>query len=292
MKSRHVAIIIVAIAIVLLIVYLPSSKQPSLKNNTTTQKTVVKEDSVVVTKEKIEKPKELVVEESTISTLPTSTIPDFLSIKDVKLKKSTFFGFMTRNIGPANLKVIAERQRLIGLIKSYARDNKFSEKDALDFKVLAKKYRVDRRKQPIQIQLESLKQKIDVVPPSLILAQSANESAWGTSRFARKGNNYFGQWCYSKGCGLVPAARDSGSTHEVAKFSSVQKSVEEYIYNINVGRSYKKIRHLREQMNNNNKPVDSLLLATGLEKYSERGKEYIKEIQSMIRYNKLQQYDN
>ena len=41
--------------------------------------------------------------------------------------------------------------------------------------------------------------------------QAANESAWGTSRFARIGLNFFGQWCYSKGCGMVPKRRNTGA---------------------------------------------------------------------------------
>ncbi|GAL25529.1 putative Bax protein [Vibrio variabilis] len=70
--------------------------------------------------------------------------------------------------------------------------------------------------------LESMLTRVDVLPEALVLTQAANESAWGTSRFAKEANNYFGQWCYSKGCGLVPLQRTEGMTHEVAKFSSPQ----------------------------------------------------------------------
>ena len=66
--------------------------------------------------------------------------------------------------------------------------------------------------------------RVDVIPPSLALAQGANESAWGTSRFSKEGNNYFGQWCFKLGCGLVPRQRDSGAQHEVAKFDSPRQS--------------------------------------------------------------------
>ena len=68
--------------------------------------------------------------------------------------------------------------------------------------------------------------RVDVIPVSLALAQAANESAWGTSRFALEGNNVFGQWCYKKGCGIVPAERRSGATHEVKSFTSVERSVQ------------------------------------------------------------------
>ena len=55
--------------------------------------------------------------------------------------------------------------------------------------------------------------QIDVIPPSQAMAQAANESAWGTSRFATEAINLFGQWCFRKDCGIVSASRTAGSTH-------------------------------------------------------------------------------
>ena len=58
---------------------------------------------------------------------------------------------------------------------------------------LAKKYRIKQ----MYNEHEYL-EKIDVIPVSLVLAQSAVESAWGSSRFAREGNNIFGEWTWGK----------------------------------------------------------------------------------------------
>lgn len=220
-----------------------------------------------------------------------NNIPDFSSIKDVRLKKKTFFEFMYPKIITANAKVADERTQLKKLKINWLKNSQFSTKENGQFVNLLKKYREDKIKLDVLSKLNNLLLKVDAIPPSLILAQSANESAWGTSRFAKKGNNYFGQWCYKKGCGLVPSQRNAGATHEVAKFNDVQTSVNAYIFNINVSRSYATIRRLRQKMRSTGKTIDSLMLAKGLSLYSERGAEYVKEIQSMIRFNKLQQYD-
>jgi Bax protein len=310
-KSHQFALMLFVLIIGFFIYQLPSTQQISalLNNevistsNTPTKQSSTKQLSNSINSSKPEIPIPKSIPETTVknkpipvelgkSTRDSTAVPNFSSIKDVKLKKATFFKFMRKNIKTANQKVLKERQLLMRLVQSHSSNQIFTIEEKKQYHSLAKKYRAFKGKQPTKEKLAILKQKINMVPPSLILAQSANESAWGTSRFARKGNNYFGQWCYSKGCGLVPASRNLGSSHEVAKFSSVQKSVEEYIFNINVSRSYKKIRKLREQMIQAKKPVDSIVLATGLEKYSERGKEYVKEIQSMIRYNKLKKFDN
>jgi Bax protein len=123
------------------------------------------------------------------------------------------------------------------------------------------------------------------------MAQSANESAWGTSRFARKGNNFFGQWCFRKGCGLVPKQRDANKTHEVAAFDSPEESVKMYIRNLNSNSAYKSLRDLRAKLRRANKPVTGHALAAGLKHYSERGLEYVKELREMISFNKLARYD-
>ncbi|MDZ7825939.1 MAG: glucosaminidase domain-containing protein [Gammaproteobacteria bacterium] len=53
---------------------------------------------------------------------------------------------------------------------------------------------------PREIEQDRLR-RADEIPPSLVLAQAAAESAWGTSRFARMANNLFGQPRFTEGCG-------------------------------------------------------------------------------------------
>ena len=133
--------------------------------------------------------------------------------------------------------------------------------------------------------------RIDIVPPSLALAQAANESAWGTSRFAREGNNFYGHWCYVEGCGIVPAQREAGARHEVADFASPEESVERYIHNLNHHPAYRELRASRAELRAENEPVNGLELVDELTGYSERGDEYIEELRAMIRFNELLRFD-
>jgi len=136
-----------------------------------------------------------------------------------------------------------------------------------------------------------LLQRVDVIPPSLALSQAANESAWGTSRFARSGHNYFGQWCFTTGCGVVPRHRTAGKQHEVAVFASPAAAVASYLHNLNSHPAYQRLREIRLQQRQQHQVVSGLALAAGLEKYSERGEDYIRELRAMIRHNRLSQYD-
>jgi Bax protein len=205
----------------------------------------------------------------------------------VQEKKANFFAYLHPMIKQVNEEVLAQRKTLLEMQASLP---KLSSKDTKVLEEYTHTYRV-KKELPTKQKIELLKRKINTIPASLILAQAANESAWGTSRFAREGNNYFGQWCYSKGCGLVPQGRDDGAKHEVAKFDSPIDSIRSYIRNLNSHPTYKPLRELRTQSLLKDKKPSGELLAQGLLGYSIRREEYVKEIQSMIRYNKLSRFD-
>ena len=216
-------------------------------------------------------------------TTPTVKKPQI----SVKEKKANFFNFLNPLIQKANADVIRQRQELLSIQQSLAN---LSSQQADRLAALAKTYKVSDEL-PLEAQIKALDKKINTIPASLVLAQAANESAWGTSRFAREGNNYFGQWCFSKGCGIVPSSRNSGANHEVADFDTPLDSVKSYIKNLNRHASYKTLREIRQNAIDNKQPVTGVALAEGLIGYSERREEYVKEIQNMIRYNKLSRFN-
>ncbi len=217
-------------------------------------------------------------------------IPDFSAYQDVRQKKRVFFEFMLPLIREANANIREERSDLIALSQKIENGLVLSGGEHLRLSQLFKRYRV---KMPQEIKAEDiveLLERIDIVPASLVLAQSANESGWGTSRFATEANNFFGIWCFSRGCGLAPKQRDEGLSHEVASYATVQDGVSAYMLNINTHRAYSDLRAIRAEQRQNQNHQMGLQLADGLHRYSERGEAYVQEIQQMIRVNNLHQY--
>ena len=90
---------------------------------------------------------------------------------------------------------------------------------------------------------------------------------------------------------MVPLERSDGTKHEVPKFNSPIDSIRSYIRNLNSHPSYKALRELRAQSLSKGNKTSGELLAKGLLSYSIRREKYVKEIQSMIRYNKLSRFD-
>lgn len=213
-------------------------------------------------------------------------LPDFDQFSDTTERKAAFFSFLYPRIVLANARILIERDYLDALSEKSELSN--SERTWLSNQ--AQRLRVDEEAGSPEL-FERLRKRLDVISPSLVMAQAANESAWGTSRFATRGNNLFGQWCFSKGCGLVPQGRVEGATHEVASFASPYRSVRAYIQNLNRHPTYQVLRDVRLQARDSGELPSGSALAAGLIGYSERGEEYIKEIRSMISYNNLAYFD-
>lgn len=200
----------------------------------------------------------------------------------VKTKKAVFFRLMAPLVLMSNEAILKERE----LIQSL-------ESSDPNLRLLFEKYRVElSADEEITVkQRANLLTRVDIVPPSLALAQAAEESGWATSRFTIEGNAFFGQWDFS-GQGMVPKQqRKELGNYGIAKFDSPIGSVMGYMQNINTSFAYDKFRKKRAELRANNQLLSGWLLAATLDKYSERGQAYIDSIRSMIDYNKLQQVD-
>tara|TARA_R110002167_G_scaffold63657_3_gene179892 strand:+ start:6347 stop:7195 length:849 start_codon:yes stop_codon:yes gene_type:complete len=212
-------------------------------------------------------------------------LPNFAKIRDVKEKKRQFFAFIKPAVFAENNRILTLRVEIERLIAQLTLEQPFSEQDLALVDSLIEKYKVSKKFSLLR-QLYELQVKVDIIPPALILVQAANESAWGTSRFARIGLNFFGVWCYKKGCGMVPGSRNTGAKHEVAAYSSIKQGVARYLHNINTNSAYTVFRTIRSQLREQNQPLAPEILATGLIPYSERGTDYVLELTEMIRHNR------
>jgi len=200
--------------------------------------------------------------------------PSFDSIESTVVRKEVFFNYLLPVIHKKNAEIVALRN---AISNNELNDNQLND--------LAKKYRVETPSK------EELLKVIDILPPSLVLAQAANESDWGRSRFAKDFNNYFGIWCFTKGCGVIPKDRDEDATHEVASFNSLEDCIDYYVLNINRSYAYEDLRLMRKNQRENLQPITGTLLAQGLGNYAFPGDEYIESIQTLINFNQLERHD-
>ena len=206
---------------------------------------------------------------------------DIKTLGNTKKKRELFIKIVLPLILSENSKITEDRKKLFKILgKNF---NTVGERVWL--KRRFKEYKIDDR------DLSKLKMRMDIIPVSIALAQAANESGWGTSRFALEGNALFGQWTWSKK-GISPKNKDPDASHKILQFQVLKASVKAYKNNLNTHNAYKEFREVRAQLRQENKKIIGLDLTQYIKSYAAIGEKYVAIIEDIIEKNSLTDFDN
>lgn len=134
---------------------------------------------------------------------------------------------------------------------------------------------------------ELLLRRMRTHPNSIILAQAAVESGWGSSRIFQEANNLFGIWSYRADEPRIRSIYSrSGQPIYLRRYDDLSASIYDYFGTVARSRAYRRFREVRDTTDN----VNTLL--PHLKYYSERREEYVEQLATIIRQNQMMQYDN
>ncbi len=231
--------------------------------------------------------------EKTVPRLILASLPENLAgMRENSRRKAFFFKAVLPLILQVNEETLKDRRRLWSLRYQASLGRSLSATDRLWLAMMSERYKDKKTTGGVTGKLTRLLLKVDIIPPSLALAQAAEESGWGGSRFAREGNAIYGQWTWNSEDGLTPLDREEGKTHKIRIFSSILDSVRAYVHNLNTHRSYQGLRETRAVLRRIGAPLDGMVLAGRLGGYSARGLKYVETIRALIDANNLRRLDD
>ena len=205
---------------------------------------------------------------------------DLKTLGNTKQKRELFIKILLPLILNENEKIVKDRKQLFKILgKNF---NTVGERVWL--KRRFKEYKIDDQ------DLSKLKMRMDIIPVSIALAQAANESGWGTSRFALEGNALFGQWTWSKK-GISPKNSDPDQNHKILQFQILKASVKAYKNNLNTHNAYQEFREARAMLRQNDGRINGLELTEYLTPYAAIGEKYVKILEIIIKNNSLTDFD-
>jgi len=205
---------------------------------------------------------------------------DLKSLGDTKLKRELFIKIILPLILDENNKITEDRKKLFKILGK-------------NFNTAGERVWLKRRFKEYKIKdgdLSKLKMRMDIIPVSVALAQAANESGWGTSRFALEGNALFGQWTWSKK-GISPKNKDPDESHKILQFQVLKASVRAYKNNLNTHNAYQEFREARAKLRQEEKEIIGLELTKYLKNYASIGSKYVEILEDIIVKNSLTDFD-
>ena len=205
---------------------------------------------------------------------------DLKTLGDTNKKRDLFIKIILPLILAENKKITEDRKKLFKILGK----NFNTAGERVWLKRRFKEYKIDDG------DLSKLKMRMDIIPVSIAIAQAANESGWGTSRFALEGNALFGQWTWSKK-GISPKNQDPNKTHKVLQFQVLKASVRAYKNNLNTHNAYQEFREARAQSRQENKKIIGLELTKYLKNYAGIGEKYVEILDAIITRNSLTDFD-
>ena len=205
---------------------------------------------------------------------------DIKSLGNTSEKRDLFIKILLPLILKENNKITEDRERLFKILNK----NFNTPGERVWLKRRFKEYKIEDK------DLSKLKMRMDIIPVSIALAQAANESGWGTSRFALEGNALFGQWTWSKK-GITPKNKDKNKSHKVLQFQVLKASVRAYKNNLNTHNAYKEFREARAKIRENSDVINGLELTKYLKAYASIGEKYVAILDDIIEKNSLTDFD-
>ena len=205
---------------------------------------------------------------------------DLKTLGNTKKKRELFIKILLPLILDENEKITENRIKLFKILGK-------------NFNTVGERVWLKRRFKEYKIadqDLAKLKMRMDIIPVSIALAQAANESGWGTSRFALEGNALFGQWTWSKN-GISPANKDPNKNHKILQFQILKASVKAYKNNLNTHNAYKEFREVRAKLRQKEQQITGLDLTQYLKNYAELGEKYVSILEGIIKNNSLTDFD-
>jgi len=207
-----------------------------------------------------------------VPAIKVDRVPADLGNKDGFERKQLFITAILPVVLEVNQRVMVDREQLLALRDKLAIDPlSMSPIDRIWLDDLADRYDTTPDR------IDELVRRVDIVPPSMAIAQSGVESGWGTSFAARTGNALFGQM-------------KAGSAMPLP-FPNVGEATEAYIVNLNTHPAYAGFRTARAAARERGEDLEGYRLIGTLLRYSERGLNYVQFVRQIMRENDLHDFD-
>lgn len=221
----------------------------------------------------------LVTADKTVPSYFVENLPDDLNNLPVEEKTTGFIRLLLPTVKAVNNQILLVRNELKALASKPK--SAWTEAEQAWVENLMHSYDVKTNN------IEDLLLQVDIIPIGMVLAQGIDESGWGTSHFAVKGNSLYGEHLPAHGGKYLTTP---GGHVKVAAFNNLYAGTASYIHNLNTTRAYEQLWQLRKQLREQQN-LNGYQLVAALSHYSTRGEAYVDNLRALIKHHQLDNFD-
>ena len=181
----------------------------------------------------------------------------FDKITDEEKRNNLFLKIMIPMALKLNEDIVKERNKLLEIQEKYNQNPKLPQSDIDYLEKMAETYDTFTRLKGDNRYLylvSDLLNRVDRIPPSIIITAAAIETNWGASRVVKEGNSLYKilEWHTTEG--LKPIGETEDNSYRIKVYPDLYSSIKDYALKVNSARSFEKFRNFRREfreLNNN-----------------------------------------
>ncbi len=238
----------------------------------------ITERSVDIQYKELTEPEDIVPVESKF--VVPNVYTNVISLKHLPVdeKKQKFFDMLLPSVMVAAFGINETRKKLTAIARRTENGKPVNKEDSLFLEKQLKDWKAANVE-------NLLNEKMVTRPNSIMLAQAALETGWGSSRFFVHATNTFGVWSFNPNESRIRALETrSGKPVYVRKYENLSLSIVDY-YKVIARGPYSEYREQRVESDDPYEMVDYLF------RYSEIGQEYTQRLKTVMRKSNLGKYD-
>ncbi len=173
---------------------------------------------------------------------------DFNTLTNETERNTLFIKILAPLALRLNQDLLAERKIISNIQTLFNQDPKLSAANIKILEEKAGKYDVfTRLKEQARYEylISELLNRIDAIPPSILITFAAIETNWGTSRIVREGNSLYKMLAWHTNKGLKPIGEKEDDTYRIKTYPNLYASMQDFALKINSHIVFEDLREYR-----------------------------------------------
>ena len=189
---------------------------------------------------------------------------DYNKLTDETERNALFIKILAPLALKLNQDLLAERAVISAIAERFRQNQSLSDADIETLEAKAAKYDIFSRLKEDErwrYLISELLNRVDRIPPSIMITAAALETNWGTSRIVKEGNSLYKTLVWHTDKGLKPIGETTDDSYRIKIYPDIYASMHDFALKVNSHPSFTALRNFRREQRERTANISGLILA-------------------------------